>query len=217
MVELALAAFATVVWSFLPEGPLRSAVFVMATSAWVLTLVINLNPVMRFDGYFLLSDLVGIENLQERAFAMGRWWLRETIFGFGDQPPEAAEPARMRFLVTFAFAAWLYRLVLFFVIAFLILELVIKPVAVVMISLQIGFFLLRPIGAELAVWFGRREEIRLRSRTIAAGLLVLCILGLVIFPWQSSVSGPAVLRSEQEQILFASEAARIQEIDVRNR
>lgn len=75
---------------------------------------------MRFDAYFLLSDAVGMPNLHERAFAIARWWLRERLFGFDEAPPEVFTPRRQCWLIVFAFATWLYRLVLFFGIALLV-------------------------------------------------------------------------------------------------
>ncbi|MCH7943315.1 MAG: peptidase, partial [Proteobacteria bacterium] len=83
-VELVIAAYATLAWSFLPPGPLQSAAFLAATTTWVLSLVINLNPFMRFDGYFLLTDALNVHNLQERSFALAKWRLREALFGFGE-------------------------------------------------------------------------------------------------------------------------------------
>lgn len=77
LTELALAAWATLACSFLPDGMLRSAAFMLATTTWIMTLAVNLSPLMRFDGYFLLSDTLQVPNLQQRGFAMGRWQLRE--------------------------------------------------------------------------------------------------------------------------------------------
>ncbi len=54
VVELAIAGFATFWWAFLPDGPFRSIAFVLATTSWVLSLFVNLNPFMRFDGYYLM-------------------------------------------------------------------------------------------------------------------------------------------------------------------
>ena len=54
--EIMLAVAASVLWGLLPDGALRSAVFLLSGSTWLLTLAVNLNPFMRFDGYFLLSD-----------------------------------------------------------------------------------------------------------------------------------------------------------------
>ena len=90
--ELMLAITASLLWSFLPDGPLRSVTFIFATVTWVITLVVNLSPFMRFDGYFLLSDFLGIENLHARSFAMAKWRLREWLFNYGEHPPEYFTP-----------------------------------------------------------------------------------------------------------------------------
>ena len=60
--ELLLAVLALLAWSLLPDGPARTAAFMLASATWITTLVINLNPFMRFDGYFLISDLWGVDN-----------------------------------------------------------------------------------------------------------------------------------------------------------
>lgn len=49
-----------------------AAPFLLATTTWIWTLAINASPFMRFDGYFLLSDLTGLPNLHERCFALAR-------------------------------------------------------------------------------------------------------------------------------------------------
>src|SRR3990167_9348494 len=59
LAELLLACVALLAWSLLPDGPLRTAAFMLASATWITTVVVNLNPFMRFDGYFLLSDLWG--------------------------------------------------------------------------------------------------------------------------------------------------------------
>lgn len=58
-----LAAWTTLAWSLTPDGTLRSAFFLLATTTWIWTLAVNASPFMRFDGYFLLSDLTGLPNL----------------------------------------------------------------------------------------------------------------------------------------------------------
>ena len=87
-VELALACFATFLWVFLPDGSARGIAFMVATTGWVLSLAFNLNPCLKFDGYYLLADLIGVDNLQPRAFALGRWKLRQILFAPTLEPPE---------------------------------------------------------------------------------------------------------------------------------
>lgn len=79
--EIMLATLATILWSLVPDGPLRDGLFTLSSSTWLLTLSVNLSPLMRFDGYYILSDLMGIPNLQERAFAWTRWRTRNPCSG----------------------------------------------------------------------------------------------------------------------------------------
>ncbi len=65
LVELYIACIATCAWAFMPDGVLRSVAFVLATSSWILSLSVNLNFFMHFDGYYILSDWWGVENLQK--------------------------------------------------------------------------------------------------------------------------------------------------------
>jgi len=57
---------------FFARRPVCAAVvFLMATTTWVMTLFINLNPLMRFDGYFLLSDYWGLRTCQKPGIRAG--------------------------------------------------------------------------------------------------------------------------------------------------
>jgi len=115
-----IAAWATLAWALLPEGGIRSAMFVLATSSWIGTLAINASPFMRFDGYFIVSDALDIPNLHARSFALARWKLREWLFDLGDAPPEYFKPATQKGLILFAWVTWIYRLVVFLGIAALV-------------------------------------------------------------------------------------------------
>src|SRR5690606_35220026 len=108
-VELALAGLATLAWALLDDGALRQAMLYLATTGWVLSLALNVSPFMRFDGYFILSDLLDFPNLHERAGATARVALRRRLLGLNDPYPEALNPRARRALTLFAFATWLYR------------------------------------------------------------------------------------------------------------
>lgn len=216
MAELAVAAIATLLWVMLPDGTLRSTAFILATTSWVMSLAINITPFMRFDGYYVLSDLSGIPNLQPRAFALGRWWLREALFGIGDEPPEALPRRTMRWMIVYAYATWLYRLVLFVGIALLVYHLFFKLLGLLLFIVEIAVFVARPIISELKAWYAMRDRIRRtpRFRYLAIGggaaLLVLAL------PTDMRISAPAMLSTVQSQPLVAGEPALLAELFVRN-
>ena len=211
-VEIALAACATLLWSFLPDGPLRAGVFLLATSTWVITLAINLSPFMRFDGYFLMCDWLETPNLHERSFALARWRLREWLFDWGDAPPEDMSAQRQWMLTGFAFATWLYRLVLFLGIAFLVYNLFFKALGFVLLMVELGWFIAYPIWRELKVWWVRREQMRWNaaSRRSLTGLLL--VLAVVCIPWPRGVAAPAALGAQQAQWLYAPAAAQVRSV-----
>lgn len=209
LTELALAAVATVAWSFMPDGPLRAGVFLLATSTWIVTLGINASPFMRFDGYFLLSDWLDMPNLHSRAFALARWWMRRNLFGWDDPPPEQFPPARRRFLIAFALATWLYRLVVFLGIAFLVYHISFKLLGIFLLMIELGWFIALPIANELNVWWKNRAFLQWNRNTRRSAAIVAVLLAFVLVPWRSDVRAPAALGAAEAQGLYAVSAARV--------
>lgn len=214
-VELCCAAIAMCAWGFLPSGPVRSAAFLVATSTWITTVMINLSPFMRYDGYYVLSDWLETPNLHTRAFALARWWMREKLLGLGDDPPEDFPPARRRLLVFFAYLTWLYRFSLFLGIAAIIYHFAIKVLGVAMMAVEIGYFLVRPVAAEFLVWWRRRSEIHLSPRTMLTAAGAAALAALLLVPWRSGIEAPALLKSQQHIDVFVPGiGARVGDIKV---
>ena len=207
--ETVVAILATWVWWLLPEGAMRAATFFLATTSWLMTLTLNISPFMRFDGYFLLADTLGLPNLHSRAFTCGRWWLRERLYSFGDPPPEMLSPQRQRFMIGFAVGTWVYRFVLFLSIALLVYHFFFKLLGVILFLVEIGWFIVRPLWQELNVWWSRRHGVswnRVTRRTLLSTLLLLLAL---LLPWRTEIDAPAILMAMQEQNIYAPLAARV--------
>ncbi|WP_110970152.1 HlyD family efflux transporter periplasmic adaptor subunit [Pseudomonas huaxiensis] len=210
--ELALACWATLLWSFLQDGMLRSAVFTLASTTWILTLAVNLSPFMRFDGYFLLSDLLGVPNLQQRAFALTRWRLREMLFGFGDAAPEPFSSGLRRLLIGYSIGTWIYRFFLFLGIALLVYHFAFKLLGLLLFAVEIGYFILMPLVNEARQWYARRKDYRMNRNSVIS--LSACLLALVLLclPWRSSVEAPALLKAAQQSSLYTPVAARLAQV-----
>lgn len=203
--ELACAAVALCAWGFLPDGTARSVAFLVATSTWLATVLLNLSPFMRFDGYYVLSDWLETPNLHGRSFALAQWWMREKLFGFGDAPPEDLPTRRRRFLVAFGFATWIYRFVLFIGIAVVVYHFAFKLAGIVMMVLEVGYFIVRPIALEAKAWWTRRGDLRFNRRTLTSLTVFATLLALFFVPWRSSVDAPALLKSTQHVDVFVPE------------
>jgi len=206
-VEFAIACLSLLLWNLMPDGPARSVAFLMATSTWLLSVLVNLNPLMRFDGYFLFSDLMREPNLETRSHAVGRWWLRRTVFGFSDPPPE--RPRAL--LLGYALSIWLYRFLLYTGIAIVVYELFFKLAGIVLFAIEIIYFVGAPIMRELAEWWRRRRDIGLTFALLRS----LCLLGLAglafMAPWHRTVLAPAVLEARYSPV-FAPEGGRVKRL-----
>ncbi len=214
IVELSIAAIAIFLWSFLPDGPARSAAFFAATTSWVLSLMVNLNPCMRFDGYYLLGDLFGVQNMQTRGFELGRWKMRETLFNLGAPKPESLSRKKTLGLLSYAYSTWIYRFFLFIGIALLVHHIFPKAIGIVLFIIEILFFIITPIWRELKHWWTLRMTIISNSRGRLTLFLFLGTLALFILPWQTKVHAPALMRPVLQTEIFSVAPARIEKIHV---
>ncbi|MCF6321069.1 MAG: biotin/lipoyl-binding protein [Rhizobiaceae bacterium] len=214
--ELALASICTLAWVFLPDGNLRAIAFTTATLSWVLSLTINLNPFMKFDGYYILSDSLGFENLQERGFALARWWLREKLFSLEKTAPEELSPNLQKFIVFHAIGTWIYRFFLFLAIALLIYFFFFKVLGVFLFVVELLWFIALPIWRELKEWWKMKDEIKSSSRTKWTFGIVVGILIFASVPWSTTVRIPAIMTQSQETRLNAQFPAKIAELFIRD-
>ncbi|MEO8004095.1 MAG: PqqD family peptide modification chaperone [Betaproteobacteria bacterium] len=92
MAEFAVAAFALLVWFNVQPGLVQDAAFVTLFLAGVTTVLFNANPLLSFDGYYVLCDLLDLPNLSSRSRA---WWAdRLRRIAFGRSAQSAVQPAR---------------------------------------------------------------------------------------------------------------------------
>ncbi len=215
-VELSLACIATLLWTFLPDGPLRSVMFSIATVGWVLSLAINLNPLMRFDGYYLFGDAIGIDNLQSRSFALGRWRMREVLFGLGTAPPESLPSGKQRILIWYAWIVWVYRLVLFTGIAVLVYYMAFKALGIILFLVEIIYFIVKPIGSEVLSWWTDGVSIRAGRRTTRTVCAAIAVLVLFFVPLSTRMTMPAVIEAGNIAWVYPQHAGEVAEVRVKS-
>jgi putative peptide zinc metalloprotease protein len=103
MIDLLVAALAALAWASLGPGAMRDRMFDLVLICSVSSLLFNLNPLVKLDGYYVLSDLTGVPNLMARAqSALGR--IVFGPFGLATAPATGDVP-----LGIYALASWLYR------------------------------------------------------------------------------------------------------------
>ncbi|MFP5440069.1 MAG: HlyD family efflux transporter periplasmic adaptor subunit [Gammaproteobacteria bacterium] len=215
LTELTIACYATLLWVLLPDGLLRSAMFLLATTTWIMSLAVNLNPLMKFDGYYLFSDIFDIPNLQDRGFELARNRLRHALFGVPLVNDPGLLPGEHRIAIGWAYATWLYRFFLFLGIALLVYAFFFKALGIFLFLVEIWWFIAAPIWREVRNWREMAAKVDLRRKRLAmiggAGLLLLLLL-----PWESSFRAPGVLKAAEQQKLFPAEPSRVLAMHAQN-
>tara|TARA_Y100001934_G_C12387333_1_gene798024 strand:- start:95785 stop:97794 length:2010 start_codon:yes stop_codon:yes gene_type:complete len=203
--EFLFAIVCLLAWHLTYDQVLKNALFLMATSTWVLSVLINANPLMKFDGYYVLSDALKIDNLQSRSYALGRWKLRELIFNLQDIPPE---PPRLS-LYAYCYAAWLYRIVLVFSIAFMLYVFMFKLLAVALVCLYIFQSVIRPIYNEVRYAMNHSSLHDNLSRKLGILAFIAFFTGLLFIPWGGTVVVPATHNAKESVSLYARVSGQI--------
>jgi putative peptide zinc metalloprotease protein len=120
--EFFLAALAIFVWASTPEGPLNSTAYNVVVLASITTLLFNLNPLLRFDGYYILGDWLQIPNLSQRALLHLKYLVERHVFRLRQALSPAQSAGEGHWLWIYAVTSGLYRLFLVWTIFFVLAE-----------------------------------------------------------------------------------------------
>lgn len=215
--EVYLAMIATFAWSFLDPGPLKSIAFTTATTSLIASLLINISPFMRFDGYYALSDMTDTKNLQPRSFAYTKWFLRKYLIGIQEESPELILGQKKNFFIFYALSTWLYRLILFIGIALLVYYFAFKVLGIILFLIEIFWFILLPIFSEFKVWFLKRRLININKNNISFLFAIAAVTALFFIPWYSKIHLPAIIMPLEYVDIYATKSAVIEKIYVEDK
>ncbi len=189
--ETVVAGVALFLWAILPEGILRSVMFFLSGASILSSLLVNLNPLMRFDGYYVLMDLWRMDNLQPRAFELVKHKIRRALFDWTGKVPEV-HPKSQR-MVVYGIAVMLYRVTLAIAIGLAVYYLFFKALGIVVFVIEMWMFLLRPVWMELSFVYRHRDKVGRPWRLgLSFGILVF-LVGLVATPIQRVDTFPGLL------------------------
>lgn len=214
-VELNLAAAAMFLWWFSEPGLLPQICLGVMTVSSIGTLLFNANPLLRYDGYYVLADLVETPNLAERASSSLRWYFSRFCLGIDAEPDPLVPPQRRAIYAVFAAASAAYRwLITLSIILFLVaaarpyrLEFAARLLGL----LGIGALILEPIIRAYAamVRYGLWRRVQ-RARAAITGFALLLILVVLAFcPLPHRVFGPLELRPFDAATVYVAVPGRI--------
>ena len=114
-VELLIASISTFVWWYTPHLPVvNNIAMCLMVLCSVSTVLFNANPLMRFDGYYMLADWLEIPNLRDRANKYLNGLFLTAALGVEQPPEQYMAPSRKLLFFTYAVTSWIYRWVVTF-------------------------------------------------------------------------------------------------------
>jgi len=108
LVETFLAAIAVYIWVLVEPGTTRSVAFTVILIAGISTVIFNGNPLLRYDGYYILADLLDIPNLGLRCTRYWSWLADRFVFGRKAPVPDTS-PGETKWFVIYGPASFLCR------------------------------------------------------------------------------------------------------------
>ena len=213
-VETMIAFVFALIWAGTPPGLLHSVAQSVVVLATVTTVLVNINPLIKFDGYFAFSDLVGIYNLQERARENLRGHLEHWFLGLPRRPSNASFAERS-LLWVYAPAALAYRASL----AIGVTALMMTSWPAIGIPLGMAFAWLLIVGPLLRIakhlWSSERlENVRLRARVVTVLCTMFVIVAVLAIPVSDSIVAPGLLDPGSKWSVRAPSSGFVDRVDV---
>ncbi|MCY2983381.1 MAG: hypothetical protein NTY15_07045 [Planctomycetota bacterium] len=202
--ESMLAMVAVVVWLCTETGQLHSAAQYAIVLSTVVTIGFNANPLMRYDGYFILSDLVNIPNLHRDAKSAASGLIKWVLYGLKPKPVTTSRSVQVAMTV-FGLACMTYGVTVAIGIATLL------TMAVPIVGPVIAFFVSGlPVVRLIQKWVmyvahsKELESVRVRAVCVVGGLTMAIMVGVFAIPISGHVQSLGIVHRKEEQSVRAS-------------
>ncbi|HEX8202562.1 MAG TPA: site-2 protease family protein, partial [Isosphaeraceae bacterium] len=221
-VECFLASIATFIWWNTEQGLLNSLMLATMFICSVNTVLFNANPLLRYDGYYVMADWLEIPNLRTKSSQFFAYLFQEKVLGL-EVPVQSYMPKSRRFLfVTYAVTSYFYRWFVTFSILFFLSQFL-KPRGLQSISYALALGSLVPLLVVPTYQMfkfmhqpGRMRKVK-KARAGAFFAVAGAILaGVLLIPTPLRVKGTLVLTAAKPALIYAEVPGRLTSLEVRD-
>lgn len=192
MVEMSLAALALVVWLLVEPGIVRACAFNVMLIAGLSTLLFNGNPLLRYDGYYVMADAIEMPNLATRSNKYFFYLIQRYAFDMKEAMSPPAAPDERGWLFIYAIASFLYRTFIMMVIVLFVAANFFFIGVILAIWSAASMFLI-PLGKGVLFVLKDPQVRRRRNRAITVCVAtvgaVVAFMFLVPMPYGTVVKG----------------------------
>jgi len=180
LIELFIASIALFFWILIEPSTLRAVLFNIMVIASVSTVLFNGNPLLRFDGYYILMDLLEIPNLASRSIKFLGYIAKKYLLGLHHTNTQENSFSIKSWLSFYGLASFLYRLF----VAFVIIGFIASKFFVIGIILALWAFVLMvlfPLYKMMAFLIFNSQVQKQRLTTFLKSGAIVCLLGYLVF------------------------------------
>jgi putative peptide zinc metalloprotease protein len=216
MVELFISALALLLWLQIAPGLLRSVLWNIMLIGGASTLLFNGNPLLRFDGYYVLADFLEIPNFAGRATQYLRYLFEHYVLGLPERRRMWMARGEPAWFVIYGITSWIYRLGITVGIAlFLAGQFFFVGVLLALWGLALQLLLPAVRGIAELRRDPRVQESRLRTAGMCAGLAAAAVLVVFVMPWPAWSTFEGVVWIPERSQVRAGTAGFVRRIAVR--
>jgi putative peptide zinc metalloprotease protein len=214
-VELALASMATYLWWFSEPGMFNflclSVMFICSVS----TVVFNGNPLLRFDGYYILMDILEIPNLRQKATEILKRWFQKNCLGLELQENPFLPQRSKGWFALYTVASVIYRWVVVYSIMIFLIK-VLEPYGLQALGRIVAFtglvgMVVKPVW-DIIKFFrvpGKASKMKRKNMTISLAVACLILALIVWLPLPYHVRCAAEIQPQDSQQVFAMVPGRL--------
>ncbi len=214
-VECFLASIATFVWFYSEPGLTNSLAMATMFICSVNTVLFNANPLLRYDGYYVMADWLEIPNLRIKSTQFFTYLIQEKVLGL-EIPVQSYMPrARRSLFVIYAIASYLYRWVVTFSILYFLSQFL-KPYKLQSVSYMLALGSLVPLLAlpcyqmfKFVRQPGRMRKVKKARAASFAAVAVAIVAGILLIPTPLRVQGTLVLTAAKPAEIYAEIPGRL--------
>ena len=219
-VELILSAIAVFVWWFSQPGLVNQLALNIVVITSVSTILFNANPLLRYDGYYILSDLMEIPNLRQKATKMLQRTAGDWLLGM-EAPYDPFLPVKRKwFFMFYSVAAVVYRWLITFSIFWFLYQLL-EPYGVKVIGQMIALMAIWGLAGmplfQLYRFFsipGRWRAVKPLRAMLSSSLALAVVAVILIIPIPHFVYCDCFVRPLNVQNVYVDIPGRLTQIFV---
>lgn len=215
--EVIVAAIATILWASTAQGLTHYVAMNVMLVCSISTLLFNANPLLRYDGYYVMSDLCDVPNLAEKSRKLLSGYSSRILFGVNEMPADLMTPWTRCWMLAYSLAAFCYRwsltLLIFWFLLILLRPYGLESLGKILCVFAAGGTLFTLFRAPVAFLRNpaRRKLLQMKRMMITA-VAIAALIAIGFYPLPSGVMASARIVPREETPIYITTSGSLESV-----